>query len=108
MKRTIYRDYVIDTDNLGRQYVYNTNSPYSEDSDKIITGIGYKLSDIKAAIDKAIDLGYWAGVDTSSWGGRREGAGRPATGRRKRTLYITDDEYDKVVKYIDELRKPSE
>lgn len=32
MKRTIYRDYVVDTDNLGRQYIYNAKSPYSEDS----------------------------------------------------------------------------
>ncbi|MFZ5352760.1 MAG: hypothetical protein ACOZCL_08555 [Bacillota bacterium] len=63
MKRTTYRNYVIDTDNLGRQYVYNTNSPYSEDSDKKIIGKGFKLSEIKIAIDKAIEVGYWIGVD---------------------------------------------
>lgn len=38
MKRHMYKGYVIDTDNLGRVYIYNTASPYSEDSDKIILG----------------------------------------------------------------------
>lgn len=34
MKRTIYKGYVIDRDNLGRLYVYNTKSPYTEESDR--------------------------------------------------------------------------
>lgn len=34
MKRTIYRDFIIDYDNLGRLYVHNRKSPYSEESDK--------------------------------------------------------------------------
>lgn len=33
--RTQYKGYIIDRDNLGRFYIYNTASPYSEDSDKI-------------------------------------------------------------------------
>jgi len=63
MKRTIYKNYVIDTDNLGRQYIYNTASPVSEDSDKKVIGVGLKLKDIKSVIDKAIDNGYWVGVE---------------------------------------------
>ncbi|SHI74584.1 hypothetical protein SAMN02745975_00513 [Geosporobacter subterraneus DSM 17957] len=104
MKRTTYKGYIIDTDNLGRQYVYNTDSPYSEDSDKIVIGVGHKLSAIKAAIDKAIDLGYWAVVDTHSWGGSREGAGRPATGRKRRQIYVTDEEYEQIKDLIDQMR----
>lgn len=50
MKRTSYKGYVIDTDNLGRQYIYNTNSPFSEDSDKIILGTNLKLKEIKKII----------------------------------------------------------
>lgn len=42
---------------------------------------------------------------TKSWGGRREGAGRPATGRKKRTMYITDSEYQKLTEYLDSLRQ---
>ena len=34
MKKTTYKGYIIDKDNLGRTYVYNKQSPYSEDSDK--------------------------------------------------------------------------
>ena len=33
-KRHTYKGYIIDRDNLGRLYIYNTKSPYSEDSDK--------------------------------------------------------------------------
>lgn len=33
MKRTKYKGFIIDTDNLGRPYIYNTASPYSEDND---------------------------------------------------------------------------
>lgn len=41
----------------------------------------------------------------TGWGGRREGAGRPATGRKKRTMYITDSEYQKLTEYLDSLRQ---
>ncbi len=41
----------------------------------------------------------------SSWGGRREGAGRPATGRKKRTIYVTDEEYNKLMECLKELRQ---
>lgn len=42
------------------------------------------------------------------WGGKREGAGRPATGRIRKTIYMTDEEYTKVKKYLNELRMKSE
>jgi hypothetical protein len=45
---------------------------------------------------------------SNSWGGQREGSGRPSTGRKKRQIYITDEEYIKVKQLIEELRKPSE
>ncbi len=40
-----------------------------------------------------------------SWGGRREGAGRPATGRKKKAFYVTDEEYEKLKEYLESLRK---
>lgn len=40
-----------------------------------------------------------------SWGGKRPGAGRPSTGRKKRTLYITDEEYDKLKEHLEVLRE---
>lgn len=42
----------------------------------------------------------------SAWGGQREGAGRPATGRKKHQYYVTDEEDKEIKKLIDELRKP--
>jgi len=39
------------------------------------------------------------------WGGKRQGAGRPATGRRKRNFYITDDEYKMLTDYLKALRQ---
>ena len=54
MKRTIYKGYVIDRDDLGRIYIYNTASLYSEDSDKKLVTDFYgkseqRLTDLQAA-----------------------------------------------------------
>ena len=38
------------------------------------------------------------------WGGFRPGAGRPATGRRKRNLYVTDEEYERLKEYLERIR----
>ena len=61
-KRHMYKGYIIDRDNLGRLYIYNTRSPYSEDGDREyiadhVDGRSYKLrpiklSEVKAMIDK--------------------------------------------------------
>lgn len=40
-----------------------------------------------------------------TWGGKREGAGRPATGRKKKNYYVTDDEDTKIRELIESLRK---
>ena len=45
---------------------------------------------------------YWV----SEWGGTRKGSGRPSTGRKRRYMYITDDEYIAVKELIEQLRKP--
>jgi hypothetical protein len=40
-----------------------------------------------------------------TWGGKREGAGRPVTGAMPtRALRMTDDEYIKVKEFLQELR----
>jgi hypothetical protein len=41
----------------------------------------------------------------TGWGGKREGAGRPSTGRSKRIIYVTDSEYEQVKALIEECRK---
>lgn len=40
-----------------------------------------------------------------SWGGARPGAGRPSTGRKKATFYVTDEEKEKIRRLIKKLRK---
>lgn len=55
-----YKGYTVDTDNLGRVYIHNNNSRYSEDSDKIIIADDdkyYKVKEIKAIIDKRVATG---------------------------------------------------
>jgi hypothetical protein len=40
-------------------------------------------------------------------GGKREGAGRKPTGRKKRNVYVTDEEYKEIKKLIERLRGKS-
>jgi hypothetical protein len=38
-------------------------------------------------------------------GGKREGAGRPSTGRKKQNIYVTDEELIEIKKLIEKMRK---
>ena len=40
----------------------------------------------------------------NTWGGIREGAGRPATGRKRQYFYITDEENEKLRELLEKLR----
>lgn len=41
------------------------------------------------------------------WGGRRAGAGRPGSDKRKRTFYITESEYQFLRQQLENLRTSS-
>lgn len=41
------------------------------------------------------------------WGGKRPGAGRPATGRKRQNYYVTDEEDAQIRQLIEQLRNPS-
>lgn len=56
MKSTNYKGYIIDVDDLGRLYIYNTASPYSEDSDHILVSAD-NIKQAKAIITARIDTG---------------------------------------------------
>ncbi|MBS3990113.1 MAG: hypothetical protein KGZ44_09230 [Dethiobacter sp.] len=43
--------------------------------------------------------------EKKEWGGARPGAGRPATGRKKRNVYVTDAEFEAVKNLIEKLRE---
>lgn len=53
MERTEYKGYIIDADDFGRPYIYNTESPYSEDSDHILVR-AHSVRECKAIIDARI------------------------------------------------------
>lgn len=103
-----------------------TDAEISKEFDDMIGGIygeefakTFKAIQVKVPANEAISLedelkakGIQAGNVApgrvnirTGWGGRREGAGRPATGRRKRNFYITDEEYQKLMEYLETLRK---
>lgn len=46
-----------------------------------------------------------ASMKESKWGGRRQGAGRPPTGRKRVTLYLTEEEEKEVREYVLTLRR---
>ena len=54
MKRQAYKGYIIDRDNLGRIYIYNTESPYNEDCDREIVYNGNTVKAAKELIDQHI------------------------------------------------------
>ena len=41
---------------------------------------------------------------SNNWGGRRAGAGRPGSDKRKRTFYINEHEYQQLKSYLEQLR----
>lgn len=47
-------------------------------------------------------------TSTATWGGPRPGAGRPSTGRKRQSFYITEEENEKLREYLKELRNPAE
>ena len=65
------------------------------------TDPGY-MQDLKRIQDKI------SSTSTATWGGSREGAGRPSTGRKRQSFYITDEENEKLREYLEELRNPAE
>ena len=40
-------------------------------------------------------------------GGKREGAGRKPSGKKKRNYYVTDQEHEEIKKLIEKLREQS-
>ncbi|MDP4267037.1 MAG: hypothetical protein Q8880_06350 [Bacteroidota bacterium] len=63
---------------------------------KELLGAGYRTK------FESTDRDYLVLTD---WGGKREGAGRPATDRKGRLIRLNDKEYEKVKEFIKELRK---
>lgn len=112
--REVVEKYGLTDAEISKEFEDIIGSVYGDEYAKRIKSIQVKVSN-----DKAIPLeeelkakGIQAGSVSpgrvnirTGWGGRREGAGRPATGRKKRNFYITDEEYQKLMEYLETLRK---
>lgn len=59
MKRQKYHGYIMDTDNLGRPYIYNIESSYAEENDHILVNIDSQkqTTQIRAIIDARVRTG---------------------------------------------------
>ena len=68
MKRITYKGFIIDRDNLGRLYIYNTRSPYAEDSDRNY-GCGNSIKTAKEAINYLLSLSEetWESLNEETW-----------------------------------------
>ena len=53
---TKYKGYIIDRDDLGRLYIYNTSSPYSEENDRILIS-AKSIAEAKKIISARIESG---------------------------------------------------
>ncbi len=62
------------------------------------------LRAIKLRLTKEKCGGNSMGKAEKTWGGAREGAGRPATGRKRQYFYITDEENEKLRELLEKLR----
>jgi hypothetical protein len=87
---------------------------YGEEYAKTIKSIQVKVSENEAIpLETALkEMGIQAGSGSpgrvnirTGWGGSREGAGRPSTGRQKKNYYVTEDEDTKIRELLESLRK---
>lgn len=96
---------------MTKLYVYDMSTADTDDVNEmtyvdVIEGASWDDCYSKAEDKYSTNEYCFSNLDNGKrkWGGAREGAGRPATGRRKRTLYINDDEYKKLTKHLAKLR----
>jgi hypothetical protein len=79
-----------------------------EDNELHVVSYATYTKDVSGDEPEFVNEENWHWLEISGgWGGSREGAGRPATGRKRHQYYVTDEENEKLRKYLEELRKPS-
>lgn len=71
------------------------------------TGITYSTYLVNPDYDTKEFLQTFS-AETKTWGGAREGAGRPATGRKRQNFYITDVENQLLREYLERLREETQ
>lgn len=113
----IVEEYGLGEDDISDEFDVTKGAIYGDEYQKT-----YKTRQVRVPAQEAIvleqklhDKGIEAGNGSSGrvnirteWGGHREGAGRPSTGRKKQMFYVTDEENEKLRNYLQSLRQPSE
>lgn len=63
----------------------------------------------KQPLEPSCLLGFSQQTETAKFqGGYRENAGRPSTGRSKKQIYVTDEEFERIKEFINEIRKANQ
>jgi hypothetical protein len=113
----IFNKYHLGPEDVSAEFADKSGMLYGEKYAKT-----YTSRQIRVPTDKALSIEHKLrdkGIEAFSgspgrvnirtdWGGKREGAGRPATGRKKVNYYVTGEEDSEIKKLIEQLRKPSE
>lgn len=87
---------------------FNTLYPEAlEEEGWTATGITYSTYLVDLDYDTKEYLQTFS-TETKTWGGAREGAGRPATGRKRQSFYITDEENVLLREYLEKLREETQ
>ena len=77
-------------------------------STKTVTPIYESTDKWDIQVNRLIKMGYNVTEEPPRyWGGSREGAGRPSTGRKKHQYYVSDEEDTQIKNLINQLRNPS-
>jgi hypothetical protein len=113
----ILKEYNLRPEDVSTEFADESGRLYGEKYTKT-----YPARQIRVPIDKALSLEQKLrnkGIEAFSgspgrinirteWGGKREGAGRPSTGRKKVNYYVTGKEDAEIKKLIELLRQPPE
>ena len=112
--KEIVEKYSLTDDEISEEFENVIGGIYGEEYAKTIKSIQVKVSGNEAIpLETALkEKGIQAGSGSpgrvnirTGWGGSREGAGRPSTGRQKKNYYVTDDEDTKIRELLESLRK---
>lgn len=110
----IIKKYGLTEDEISEEFNEVLGSIYGKEYAETIRSVQIKVPDHEAiSLETELkEKGIQAGNTSpgrvnirTGWGGRREGAGRPSTGRKKKNYYVTDEEDIKIRELLETLRK---
>jgi hypothetical protein len=110
----LVEEYGLGKDDISNEFIDEKGGLFGEKYKKSYTSTQIRVSELDAIPleQKLISKGIEASNGSpgrvnirTEWGGAREGAGRPSTGRRLTRMYVTEEEEQKLRNYLSGLRK---